>query len=256
MADKEHANAGDTANAGGEAQYATLDQITDATSEMINKALTSRNKQVEAKVEKAISELQKSFEEKLNALLEANKKTSTSETATQNSGTEGAGKAPTKEATKEAPKVEENPVVKELQAKLATVQKQLEATEREKRAERDRARDRDLRQKLSDELVKSGIDPTRVRHAVGLLVDADKRVRYVGDTDEVTFVKDEDGDEVDLKAGVKAWLKTDDAKIYLPARGTTGSGDRSSSKQKTQNGANPLEDLNNALLDALNRGDI
>lgn len=250
--DKEHANAGDTAqgagNGEGEPQYATLDEITDATSEMINKALTNRNKQVEAKVEKAIAELQKSFEEKLSALLDASKKAP--EPAADDKPANG--KAP----ANAAPKVEENPVVKELQAKLATMQKQLETTEREKRAERDRARDKDLRQKLSDELVKSGVDPTRVRHAVGLLVDADKRVRYVDDTDEIVFVKDEDGEEVDLRAGLKSWAKSEDAKIYMPARGTTGSGDRASSKQKNQNGANPVEELGNALLDAFTRGDL
>lgn len=245
--DKEHADGSDKpqGNEGGEPQYATLDQITDATSEMINKALTNRNKQVEAKVEKAIAELQKSFEEKLTALLEANKKAPEPTVDDKKS----------KESANAAPKVEENPVVKELQAKLATVQKQLETTEREKRAERDRARDKDLRQKLSDELVKSGVDPTRVRHAVGLLADADKRVRYVDDTDEVVFL-DEDGEPLDLKSGVKNWAKTEDAKIYMPARGTTGSGDRSSTKQKSQSGTNPLDALGSALVDAFNRGDL
>ena len=35
-----------------------------------------------------------------------------------------------------------------------------------------------------------------------------------------------DGDPIDVETGIKGWVATEEAKIYLPPRGTTGSGDR------------------------------
>src|SRR5207253_1798980 len=91
--------------------------------------------------------------------------------------------------------------------------------------ERERRRSSALRQRLTDELVKGGMDGARARHAVGFLVDVEKRVKYAADdADELVFA---DGDEdLDLAAGLKAWLKSEDAKLYLPPRGVAGSGDR------------------------------
>ena len=58
-----------------------------------------------------------------------------------------------------------------------------------------------------------------------LLDKLDKgRVKY-DDIGDLVWV-DDDGDEVSLKAGVAEWAKTDDAKLYLPPRGASGSGDQ------------------------------
>lgn len=242
-----NANAGDTAQGASndsEPQYATLDQITDATSEMINKALTARNKQVESRVEKMLgdklAELNKSFEDKLAKLLEANTQKSESVESS-------------KKDTKSAP-VEDNPAVKELQSQLAKVTKQLETTEREKKVETARARDKELRQKLSDELVKAGVDPARVKHAVGILVDSEKCVRYVDDTDEIVFLNSE-GEEADLKSGTKSWIKTDDGKFYALPKGTRGSGERPTSKQgTTPSSSDPKAEMNGILAEAWTSG--
>lgn len=225
--DDKDAKAGDTAQGSGEPQYATLDQITDATSEMINKALTARNKQLEAKVEKTLAELTKKFEERVSQIQTA-------------PGNKDSGE----------PKVEDTPVYKGLQKQLTEMQQKLELAEREKSAERSRARDRDLRARLSDELVKAGVDPSRVRHAVGLLVDSDKRVRNVDDTDEAVFL-DTDGQEVDFRTGLKSWLKSEDAKIYMPARGTTGTGERRPAERKPANGANNVDSQEELMMDLL-----
>lgn len=233
MPNDNDANPGDNGQ-GGEPQYATLDQVTDAVSEMINKAITNRNKQVESKMDKMLSDLTAKFEERLKA------------------------SAPTPSSSAE-PKVEDAPAYKGLQKQLSDMQQKLEAAERAKRSETLRAKDKDLRQRLSDELVKAGVDPSRVRHAVGLLVDSDKRVRYVDDeTDDVVF-SDDDNQEVDFKTGLRSWLKSDDAKIYMSARGTTGSGDRRSPEKTSKNGTSAtsnVEDVMMGLYDAYRRGDM
>lgn len=225
----ENDKVGDTTEGGGP-NYATLDEIVGVVSEMVNKAITSRNKQVESKVDKLFNDFSAKFEERLSKL---------PTDKPQSSGTE--------------PRIEETPVYKGLQKQLSDLQHKLETAENEKRAERSKARDKDLRQKLGDELVKSGIDPTRVRHAVGLLVDADKRIRYVDeDSDEVVF-KDSDDQEVDFRTGLKNWVKSDDAKIYMPARGATGSGDRRPAERKgaSSQSNNALEEVGMSLLNVL-----
>jgi hypothetical protein len=91
--------------------------------------------------------------------------------------------------------------------------------------ERDQRRNSALRQRLTDELIKGGTDATRARHAVGFLVDVEKRVKYAADdSDELVFAAGDE--ELDVGAGIKAWLKSEDGKLYLPPRGVAGSGDR------------------------------
>ena len=65
----------------------------------------------------------------------------------------------------------------------------------------------------------------RARHALGLLVDAERRVRWADDT-EAIFFRTDAHDELELAAGVREWLKTDDAKLSIPASAPAGSGDR------------------------------
>lgn len=236
--DHDNANEGDTSQ-GGEPKYATIEEVTEAVSELVNKAITNRNKAFEGKMTGMLSELTAKFEERMKAQA-----------------------APAPSSSGPESKVEDTPVFKGLQKQLADMQQKLEATEREKRAERAKGRDKDLRQRLSDELTKAGVDPARVRHAVGFLVDSDKRVRYVDeDTDEVVFT-DEDNQEVDFRTGLRNWMKSDDSKIYQSARGTTGTGDRRPQEKTSRNGssnvnqAQAAEDAMLGLLELHRRGDI
>jgi hypothetical protein len=112
-------------------------------------------------------------------------------------------------------------------AELEQTNKQIQA---ERDAERGRARDAHLRQQLSDALVKHGVDATRVRHAVGILIDSEKRVRFDDDGESVVFKDPTDNQDVDLLTGVRSWVKSDDGKFYLPPRGVNGSGDRGAGK--------------------------
>jgi hypothetical protein len=123
------------------------------------------------------------------------------------------------------PQAQPAPELKKLQDQIALLTKQAEDARSERDAERVRARDSLLRQRVTDALATVGIEGVRARHALGLLVDAEKRVRWSDDGDSVLFRTDAH-DELDLAGGVREWLKTDDAKLYLPPRGAAGSGDR------------------------------
>lgn len=238
MPKDDDANPGDTGQ-GSEPKYATIEEVTDAVADMINKAITNRNKAFENKMSGMLNELSSKFEEKMKA------------SAPQQTATSGS-----------EPKVEDSPVYKGLQKQMADLQQKYETAEREKRAEKARGKDKDLRQRLSDELVKAGVDPSRVRHAVGLLVDSDKRVRYVEEDSEEVVFADEDNQEVDFRTGLRNWVKSEDAKIYISARGTTGSGDRRSQDKTSSKGSNNnnsaamAEDAMLGLMELHRRGEI
>lgn len=118
-----------------------------------------------------------------------------------------------------------SPEFKKLQEQIASLTKQAEDARAERDAERARARDSLLRQRVTDALSAVGIEGVRARHAQGMLVDAERRVRWSDDGGSILFRTDAH-DELELVAGVREWLKTEDAKLYLPPRGAAGSGDR------------------------------
>lgn len=125
--------------------------------------------------------------------------------------------------------IEESPIVKGLQKQLGEMQKNLDTAKADRDAEKQKTRDQSLRQRLQDTLTKGGLDPKFVRHAVGNLVDTEKLVRFADDESDDLVFRDGTTD-VDLGTGIKTWLKSDDAKIYLPPRGTKGSGDQRDGK--------------------------
>ncbi len=112
---------------------------------------------------------------------------------------------------------------------LAEMRKRLDKTETERNTERTQARDTRLRTLVDELLAASGIDGARIKQARGFLVDAEKRA-YLRDGDDRPMFRDGDDVEVELKEGIAAWAKSDDAKIYLPPRGAGGSGDRGGGK--------------------------
>lgn len=189
------------------------------TEEQLNRAITARFSTFQKQVEKGVGEvIATTLTSKLDELKAS-------------LGT------PSGDQSKESAKagdVENSPLVKGLQRQLDEQKSSVAAMKAERDAEKARSRDQSLRSKLADDLTKAGLDPTRVRQAAGILIDVEKRVRFSDDDgDEIVF-KDSTGD-VDLGTGLKSWVKSDDAKIFLPPRGTQGSGDRSQGKG-TQNG--------------------
>lgn len=119
----------------------------------------------------------------------------------------------------------ESPELKRLNDQVAELTSRAEKAAQERDAERAKAKDSTLRQKVTDALVATGVDAPRARHALGLLVDSEKRIHWSEDGATLLFRRAEH-DDVELGPGLKEWLKSEDGKFYLPPRGAAGSGDR------------------------------
>jgi len=201
-----------TGDGNGDAKLFT-DEQGQALNELINRAFTARSKASEAKIEKALADLTTGFTGKLE------------EFSKQFDALKPKEPDKPKDKKDAIPPVTEAPEFQELQKQLAKLTKQNEDSARKAAESEARRRDTLLRQKAHDALVSAGVDPKRARQALGLLVDADKRIRFAdADSEDIVFVNGDD--TVDLAAGLKAWAKSDDAQIFLPPRGTSGSGDR------------------------------
>ena len=88
----------------------------------------------------------------------------------------------------------------------------------------------DLRRTLAEELQTNGADPVRVPIAVGHLIDSSRRVKFETDDedDAPPIFRLDEQQSVDLKTGIKTWIKTDEGKFFLPPSGANGSGSRPS----------------------------
>jgi hypothetical protein len=106
--------------------------------------------------------------------------------------------------------------------RIAALEKALDASRKDAEAARARHLDTTLRTKVAEELSRIGVSSPK--HALALLVDAEKRIAW--GEDERLVWRGDDGSESDLSVGLKSWAKTPDARIYLAPRGTVGSGDR------------------------------
>jgi len=205
--------------------------------ELVNRAITARFSAFEKKFGNQISESVASLIPKFEELVQA--------------------KLPANAAANASPtdKLEENPFVKGLQKKLVELEEQNRKSQAERDTERARARDVALRQKLSEELARHGIDSRYTKQAIGFLVDAEKRVRWEDDGESLVF-RDADGSEIDLQTGLRSWAKTDDAKIYMPPRGVTGSGDRGGgvAPKTVQSGQMKRGDLSRMILSQFGPG--
>jgi len=186
------------------------------TEEQLNKAITARFRKFEEKMETQFSAFATSSQEAVVKAI-----------------ADSMPKAP--EALAATGKQSDSPELAGLKKQLAALEKDSQKLAQERDEERKRSKDSELRQKLNDELSKYGV--VNARHAVAFLVDAEKRIGWDEDGNSLIF-KDSDGD-VDLATGVKSWVQTDDGKIYLPARGTAGTGGR---KPPTRT-AQPTEEL-------------
>ena len=193
------------------------DQPKPVTLDDVNRAITARFSAFEKKIEKSVSDsLGNVLTTKLDEF-----KASLTEQQGQQHGNEGGKPA-------------DSPELKAMQKQLADMSKQLERANQEKDQERARLRDRDLRAKVTEALTSVGISGLQLKHAVGVIVDSEKRARLDDDGERALF-RGDDGDELPLTDGVKAWAKSEDAKIYLPPRGTNGSGDRPGARGNSSN---------------------
>ena len=185
------------------------------TDDQLQAALTTRFRSFEQKIDKTLTDTLGALVEKLRGELAPILAKPEPAAETPGAKPEGAGPAAPAPA----------PELRKLQDQIAVLTKQADDARSERDTERARGRDSLLRQRVTDALSGVGIEGVRARHAVGLLVDAERRVRWSDAGDQIVF-RTEAHDELELGAGVREWLKTDDAKLYLPPRGAAGSGDR------------------------------
>lgn len=116
--------------------------------------------------------------------------------------------------------------IKAAEKKAEDVAKQLaEWQAKAERAEQN-TRDNNTRAALLEHFTKGGVPPAFARLAVKDVFD---RIGYEDDPEHGkgkgrAYWKGDDDEALDLGAGVAAYLKTDEGKVLIPARGTGGSG--------------------------------
>lgn len=137
---------------------------------------------------------------------------------------------------KEEPQ-EEKP--KKEDASVLSLKQQVERLTQDKKRSRENA----LKARLQEELVAAGVNKQALKALVALHM-AENAVEYESeDSDEIVY-KTQDS-VYQLKDGISAWAKTDDAKAFLAARGVTGSNDRSYSTPKEIQKAPSTEEFMN-----------
>jgi hypothetical protein len=188
------------------------------TLEDVNRAITARNKDFEKKLEAKLGELTggitKGLEAKLQELL-----------TPKGEGGEGEPPKPKGEGDPEKQKSPpKDPEVIALKSEVTKLKNAQAENERRVQAAEAKRRDVEMRQLVTERLAAHGIDGVRAKHAIGYLVDASRSI-VLDESGGVSF-RGPDGEPVDLESGIKSWVSTDEAKIYLPPRGTAGSGDR------------------------------
>ncbi len=172
--------------------------------ELVNKAISSRNKSSEKKFE----EFQLALTKKLDESFAAFQAAPPPAPVTADGKPKGDAHSPELNAMKKQ--------LAEVQAKMAEAEKATAAAIAAKR-------DQELRARASELLQASGADPKATKYALALLIDSEKRIGY--DEEGAPVFKDQTGD-LPMEAGIKSWLKSDEAKAILPARGVQGSGAR------------------------------
>lgn len=204
------------------------------TEEQLNRAITARLNDFSKKIEKTLGEITSSL-------------TGTFTKQFEELSTRIAPPVHEDKGGKAAP--EDSPMMKGLLKTIEELKASNAKTAAEAQREREQARSATLRTKAQEALLASGVDSARARHALALLVDSEKRIKWDGDSDELTF-RDTDNTEVDLKTGIASWMKSDDGKHYLPASGASGSGARPGGSGRTPPSKGPptKADIGAAIL--------
>ena len=132
------------------------------------------------------------------------------------------------------------PEFRGMQRQLQDMKSSLEERDRKLAEANQRQRTTELRQRVSEELGRNGVtDPRSVKGAMAILVSDEQRIRY-DDDGSLVFVENQDS-VLDLSTGIKAWMKSDDAKLYLPPSGAMGSGGRPVARQVAPANAQPSD---------------
>jgi len=127
----------------------------------------------------------------------------------------------------------DDPQVIELKKQIALLTKhsteldtKFKSAEQQRDAEKKARTELNLRQALRKELGKNGITAEEAAEAAELfLYDGKKRIGYSEDGETLVY-KDPEKGELPLTQGLSSWIKTPEAKLYLPPVGASGSGEK------------------------------
>jgi hypothetical protein len=202
------------------------------TEEQLNRAITARFADFQKKSEKGMTEAFGKFESLLVEKLSA------------------AVPAPQSDKPEDKSDPTHAPAYKALQKQLDEVKASNAKIEAARAAERAKGRDMGLRQALTDKLTVAGFSGVGLKHAVGILIDANKAVRYEADDSDTILFKTDDGD-MPFEDGLRSWAKSDEAKLFLPPRGAAGSGGNPGGGKLPAAPTDPREAAKSALVGLL-----
>lgn len=123
------------------------------------------------------------------------------------------------EVEEETEEVEDKrPTMKKLDAETLKLKNQVAALMKEKETRDAADKAKNLKDSLRDALLSAGISEKSLNHAIKYLKDD---VYYNEDGDlSIKF----NNNDYELSEGLANWVKSDDAKYYIPPKGTKGSG--------------------------------
>lgn len=109
-----------------------------------------------------------------------------------------------------------------MQKTISDMQTRLNEEGEQRKAAEQRIRARDLESTVKTELAAHKIEGTRANAAYAFIRD-----RIVDDADTQSILwREGAGDPIDLKTGLKGWIKGEEAQIFLPPTGARGTGSR------------------------------
>lgn len=186
-------------------------------STQLNSALSQRDRLSQRREQTQLESLTRLLDEKLSALKP--QQSQGGDGGEGGDGKNGAGKNKNGGGTPQ-----DNAEVQTLKRQMLELTKRYTDTEQYLSQERKKNRDTNLVSKVA-EVLGSGpapIEGQRFRAAFAYL-QQQGRIRYASDESDDILYADDTG-EIDFVPGLRTWMKSDDAKIFLPPSGANGSG--------------------------------
>jgi hypothetical protein len=129
-----------------------------------------------------------------------------------------------------------------LQKEIRELREANQAAEQRTKASQAKLRENERQRHVNDALGKGGIaDPFKQELALAYL-DKKGRVTWSGEEDDASLLWNDDGGQVSFNEGLASWMKSDEAKHFLPPTGAKGAGSRPASGGALPNGGKPTQD--------------
>lgn len=208
--------AGETPAGGALTAESIQEMVENTVARLVNSAISARDKQADKKREQDKADFKKMLEESLAA------KPAQAQ-AEEESGKGKGGKGN-----------EANVELSTMRKQMDDMRRMLEQEQSARQAAEQRERTVALRDTVTTSLQQFGIDGARARAAIAVLT-SEGRIIDDRDNDRILFRDDTSG-EVDLSVGMKSWIKSEDAKIFLPPTGAKGAATRPGAVNPQSNG--------------------